>query len=97
MLIHGKENNDFWEELSGLAETPLLMLESFADSSNTLEAMAYASAGAERYDSYLAKFDSEVAGGTCNVSSANLNVNKTKLSSFTKRTLSSDEPIEPIE
>ena len=36
---HRSGPNKFWEEVSGLSGTPLLMLESFSDSSNVLEAV----------------------------------------------------------
>jgi len=47
-------NNAFWEELAGISKTPLLLLEDFADSANTVEALAYASAGPKAYASYNA-------------------------------------------
>jgi len=48
-----KENNDFWEAVSGEAGTPLLVLENFKDSSVTLGAVAYASTGhREDYETF---------------------------------------------
>lgn len=77
-----KANNLFWEEVSGLGGTPLLMLESFGDSSNHLEAMAYAAAGPAAYDAYVSKFASEVGEGKRAVATSNLSSNRSKLKSF---------------
>ena len=74
--------NKFWEEISGIFETPLIMLESFGDSTNTLEAIAYASSG--KYDTYKMKFDDEVTKGIRCCTSANLFSNQSKLDSYTK-------------
>jgi hypothetical protein len=60
------------------------MLESFGDSANTLEAMAYASAGAACYDAYSAKFASEVGEGKRMRATNNLATNQSKLDSFVK-------------
>lgn len=79
---HNKANNLFWEEVSGLGGTPLLMLESFGDSSNHLEAMAYAAAGPAAYDTYVSKFTSEVSEGKRAVATSNLSSNRSKLKSF---------------
>lgn len=76
--------NKFWEEVSGISGTPLLMLESFGDSANTLEAVAYASAGAGAYEGYKMKFFSEVASGDRSVASSNLCSNQSKLEEFAK-------------
>lgn len=78
------EVNQFWEGISGLAETPLLMLESFGDSANMLEAVAYAAAGEGLYDHYEAKFDSEVVSGARVCASSNMMENRTKLRGFSK-------------
>lgn len=80
--------NQFWEEVSGLSETPLLILEDFNDSANALEAVAYASAGVESYDFYKAKFASEVSLGVRGMASSNLAVNQTKLDSYVSTTSS---------
>lgn len=76
--------NKFWEEVSGISGTPLLMLESFADSANTLEAVAYASAGADAYEGYKMKFCAEVASGDRSIASSNLCSNQAKLDDFAK-------------
>lgn len=50
---HQKNQNDFWEAVSGEAGTPLLVLESFNDSAVTLGAVAYASTGhKEDYETF---------------------------------------------
>ena len=47
------EQNAFWENVSGEAGTPLLVLESFSESAVTLGAVAYASTGDKAdYDTY---------------------------------------------
>ena len=76
--------NKFWEEVSGISGTPLLMLENFNDSSNTLEAVAYASAGPAAYDGYKMKFCAEVGTGERSVASSNLCSNQAKLEEFAK-------------
>lgn len=81
---HNKPNNLFWEELSGLGGTPLLMLESFGDSSNHLEAMAYAAAGESAYKGYVSKFAAEVSEGKRAVATSNLCSNQSKLDAFVK-------------
>lgn len=85
-LYHAHQNdvNKFWEEVSGISGTPLLMLDSFNDSANTLEAVAYASAGAHAYDGYKMKFCAEVASGERSVASSNLCSNQSKLDDFAK-------------
>lgn len=81
----GRNNvNKFWEEVSGISGTPLLMLESFTDSANMLEAVAYASAGAAAYDGYKMKFCAEVASGDRSIASENLCSNQAKLDDFAK-------------
>jgi hypothetical protein len=81
----GRDNvNKFWEEVSGISGTPLLMLESFGDSANTLEAVAYASAGAGAYEGYKMKFCAEVGTGERSVASSNLCSNQAKLEEFAK-------------
>jgi len=85
LFTPGRSNvNKFWEEVSGISGTPLLMLESFTDSANTLEAVAYASAGADAYDGYRMKFCAEVASGDRSIASSNLCSNQAKLDEFAK-------------
>ena len=76
--------NAFWEEVSQISETPLLMLESFGDSANTLEAVAYASSGGEAYDTYKSKFATEVTSGLRACATSNLVDNQSKLEAFAK-------------
>lgn len=79
---HQLEANKFWEEVSGISGTPLLMLESFNDSANVLEAVAYASAGDVAYKNYRAKFAAEVGTGLRDCASENLCSNQAKLDMF---------------
>lgn len=88
---HAQKANLFWEEVSGLSGTPLLMLESFGDSANHLEAMAYAAAGPEMYEAYTAKFASEVSTGKRTMATNNLTSNQTKLDAYVKG--STDETV----
>lgn len=44
----------FWDEVAKLSQTPLLKLNDFKESADSLEAVAYASAGEEVYDHYAA-------------------------------------------
>lgn len=89
---HRPGPNLFWENVSGLAKTPLLILESFTDSATTLEAAAYAAASSSTgdpgiYRDYMAKyastpcsaFDGESLGSACNVAE-----NRTKLEAWTE-------------
>lgn len=87
---HRPGPNKFWEEVSGLSGTPLLLLESFADSANVLEAVAYASAGDEAYKNYKMKYDAEVAGGLRTCSTSNFVENQSKLEAFSNTRKSSD-------
>lgn len=79
---HRTGPNKFWEEVSGLSGTPLLMLESFSDSANVLEAVAYASAGDEAYKNYKMRYDAEVVGGLRTCSTSNMVENQNKLEAF---------------
>lgn len=74
--------NKFWEEVSGLSGTPLLMLESFADSANVLEAVAYSAAGEEAFKNYKMRYDAEVAGGVRTCSTSNMVENQNKLEAY---------------
>lgn len=79
---HAKDNNLFWEEVSGLGGTPLLMLESFGDSANHLEALGYAAAGEAAYKGYVSKFAAEVSEGKRAFASSNLCDNQSKLDEY---------------
>lgn len=79
---HRSGPNKFWEEISGLSGTPLLMLESFSDSSNVLEAVAYSAAGEEAFKNYKMRYDSEVAGGLRACSTSNMAENQSKLEAY---------------
>jgi hypothetical protein len=103
--LHRKSNdpvNNFWEEISQISGTPLLMLESFNDSANTLEAVAYASAGVESFNFYKAKFSTEVAGGVRMRASCNLADMQNKLEDYAvnavnikpKDTVTADDNVE---
>lgn len=83
-----KGPNLFWEQVSGECKTPLLILESFGDSASTLEACAYASAGAEAYKGYTSKFAACSVGGE--LLSRNLAENQGKLSDWTESTSKTD-------
>lgn len=74
--------NSFWEEVSQISETPLLMLESFGDSSNALEAVAYASSG--EYEIYKSKFAAEVTSGSRESATVNLADTQFKLDTYSK-------------
>jgi hypothetical protein len=82
---HRKNVNQFWEGVSAEHETPLLMLESFNDSANVLEAVAYASAGEAGYNAYKGKFAAEVADGVRCRATSNLAENQSKLDDFVKK------------
>lgn len=75
-------NNLFWKEVSSLGGTPLLMLESFGDSSNHLEALCYAAAGEKVYKNYVSKFATEVSEGKRASASKNLDENQIKLDEY---------------
>lgn len=79
---HRSGPNKFWEEVSGLSGTPLLMLESFADSANVLEAVAYSAAGEEAFKNYKMRYDAEVAGGVRTCSTSNMVENQNKLEAY---------------
>lgn len=79
---NAKKTNLIWEEVSGLSGTPLLMLESFGDSANHLEALGYAAAGETAYKNYVGKFASEVASGKRASASHNLCDNQSKLDMY---------------
>ena len=85
-LFHNSREavNAFWEEVSQISETPLLMLESFGDSANTLEAVAYASSGVAAYDTYKSKFATEVTSGVRACATSNLVDNQSKLEAYSK-------------
>jgi hypothetical protein len=83
-----KGANLFWEQVSGESKTPLLILESFGDSASTLEACAYASAGADAYKGYVSKFAACSVGGE--TLSRNLAENQGKLSDWTESTSKTD-------
>jgi len=74
--------NEFWEEVSQISGTPLLMLESFGDSANTLEAVSYAASGGAAYDAYKGKFASEVSSGMRSCATSNLVDNQSKLETY---------------
>jgi hypothetical protein len=80
----GSNVNKFWSEVSELSNTPLLKLESFNDSANVLEAVAYASAGDESYTAYMSKVDDETMRGLRSATTSNMVENTTKLCSFAK-------------
>lgn len=82
--------NNFWEEISQLSGTPLLMLDSFADSANVIEGVAYAAASPAAYDFYEAKVSSETEKGMRFAASNNMSDIRTKLSSYAK---SNTEPL----
>lgn len=84
-LAHRPNVNGFWEEVGKISGTPLIKLESFSDSSNTIEALAYASAGSASYKAYRSKFSSEVAEGTRVSASSNLNDTQSSLEDFVDR------------
>ena len=79
-----KEVNSFWEEVSQLSGTPLLMLESFGDSANVFEAVAYAASGGAAYDFYSAKVASEEARGMRVSASNNMTDIRSRLSTYAK-------------
>lgn len=81
---HRTEVNNFWEGISQLSGTPLLMLESFNDSANALEAVAYASSGGAAMDFYNAKVNSEVVKGMRVSASNNMTDIRSKLSAYAK-------------
>jgi len=74
---YSKENNNFWEAVSQIADTPLIILDSFNDSADTLAAVAYATAGADHVKKYAAKTRARAGGAT-----ANLSTNLEKLTDF---------------
>jgi hypothetical protein len=79
--------NSFWEEVSGISETPLLILENFGDAAETLAAVAYASSSPAAYDSYMDR----VADGC---STQNMTDIRSKLRSFVDNsTKGSDEKV----
>jgi hypothetical protein len=93
-----KGANLFWEQVSGEAGTPLLILENFKDSASTLEAAAYAAGSAATgdaalYKGYLGKyaaapacaFDGESVG-----SAENLCSNRGKLDAWTETNTTTD-------
>lgn len=76
--------NAFWEEVSQIGDTPLLILESFNDSANVLAAVAHATAGEEHYERYLADMEAAPApeyGG----SASNVAENREKLRNFVNK------------
>jgi Mg-chelatase subunit ChlD len=85
LFRNGRVNvNKFWEEVSQISQTPLLMLESFGDSANALEAVAYASSGDAAYATYKTKFAAEVASGTRSSATNNLVDIQSNLETFSK-------------
>lgn len=89
-----KQQNAFWEEVSEIGNTPLVILESFGDSANTLEALAYASTGKTNYDKYMSKFAAAAPSpGGCGLEglnmacadSANLVENRSKLRDYVEK------------
>jgi hypothetical protein len=68
-------SNTFWEEISQIAETPLLMLQNLSEGSNAIEGVVYASAGVDAYNIYAAK-----SGGSS--FSASMTDNNEKLKCF---------------
>ena len=82
--------NEFWEGISQLSGTPLLMLESFGDGANALEAVAYASSGAAAMDFYESKVSYETEKGMRSVASANINNIRSKLAGYAKSNVKSD-------
>ncbi len=72
--------NKFWEEVSGLSNTPLLFLENFgAESADAVEALAYAAGGAAAYGAYEKKAAVRARGMT-----SNMHENVGKLKSWTE-------------
>ena len=83
LFISSRSNvNKFWEEISGISGTPLLMLESFDDSANAFEAVAYASSGTAAFENYKMKFATEVTSGTRCRASSNLSDIQSKLDAY---------------
>lgn len=80
-----REVNQFWENISQISGTPLLMLESFDDSANTLEAVAYASSGDVAYAGYKSKFSAEVDRGIRTCATSNLIDNQDKLEAYASK------------
>lgn len=78
--------NKFWEEVSGLSETPLLILENFKESGDVLGAVAYATAGSETYENYASK-------SLYDTGSANMTENRSKLRAFSSKSKVSDKPV----
>ena len=82
--VHNTAANKFWEEVSQISQTPLLMLESFGDSANALEAVAYASSGGAVYEHYKAKFATEVSMGARACATSNFVDIQEKLDLYSK-------------
>lgn len=81
---HRTDANNFWEEISQISGTPLLMLESFGDSANALEAVAYAASGGVAMDFYNAKVLRETDAGVRSFASNNMTDIRSKLSAYAK-------------
>lgn len=75
--------NQFWSEVAELSNSPLLKLESFQDSSNVLEAVAYANSGESTYAAYMSKVADETTRGLRSTS-VNMTENAAKISSYAK-------------
>lgn len=73
--------NAFWEEVSQIAQTPLIILDNFNDTGDMLAAAAYASAGEEHYEKYLADAD---MGGKLGFAAENVATNRAKFASYSK-------------
>jgi len=75
---HRPQVNKFWEEVSGLSGTPLLILDDFKESSDVLGAVAYAGAGEAAYGEYMKK-------GLYATGSSNVHMNRCKLRNFVNK------------
>ena len=87
--------NNFWEEISQIAATPLLILDSFADSANVFEAVAYAASPAA-YDFYESKVSSETSKGMRATASSNMADIRSKLSTFANNLKNSPSKMEGL-
>jgi len=82
-----KAANDFWESLSEISKTPLIQLNDFSDSSNTLEAITYASAGEEQFENYKRRVDEEIKSGKRLLRSADYSTTEEVLTKYSKRVI----------
>lgn len=75
-----RENN-FWESLASISQTPLLQLNDFGESTENLEAVAFASSGHENYTRYA-----ERTKGRRSLLSTSYSTNMTALDSYVTTT-----------